>query len=101
MPVMHQRTPPLLDMTPDGRFRPPPAGRAGVPVSTRILVGAILVAALAGAASMAALALWIASMLIPVAAAAVIVAYATLRYRAWRAGGPLVRGRGGMPRRYY
>lgn len=96
---MHQRTPPLLDMTPDGRFRPTPASR--VPTSTRILVGAILVAVLAGVVSVAALALWVASMLIPVAVVAVVVAYLTLRYRAWRTRSSLFRAQRTEVRRTY
>lgn len=96
---MQQRPPPLLDMTPDGRFRPTPASR--VPTSTRILVGALLVAVVAGIASLAALALWVAAMLIPVAVVAVVIAYLTLRYRAWRARSPLFRGRRNEVRRTY
>jgi len=78
----------VIDMTPDGEFREPP----GVPLSTRVLGIAILVAAIAGAVAVAALALYVALALIPVAIAAGVVAYLAYRYRLWRSrrsfGGP-------------
>lgn len=77
------RTPPLLDMTPDGRFRPQPR-RPGVPLSFRILVAAVVVAAVAFAASIAAFAISVLAVLLPVAAGAAVVAWATLRYRRWQ-----------------
>ncbi len=77
-----ERTPPLLDMTPDGAFRTPP--RTGVPLSFKLLVGAGLVAVLAGAASIALFALTVLSFLLPVVIIAAAVAYGTFRYRQWR-----------------
>ncbi len=76
------RRPPLLDMLPDGRFR----GVAGSPLSLRILVGAALLALVAGGLAIAALAISIAAVLLPVALLAAIVSWATLRWRRWRAG---------------
>ena len=70
-----------LDMTPDGRFRAPPR----VPVSTRIIIGAVLLAAVAVGLALAALALWVALALIPIAIVAVVVAVATIRFKLWRA----------------
>ena len=44
-------------------------------------------AALAGAAALAALAFWLALLLIPVAIVAGGIAYAAFRWRLWQAGG--------------
>jgi hypothetical protein len=70
-----------LDMTLDGEFRKPPR----VPVSTRIIAGAVLVAVIAGGLAFAALALWVALAMIPVLLIAVVVAVATIRFKIWRA----------------
>ncbi len=70
-----------LDMTPDGRFRAPPR----MPVSTRIIAGAVLVAVVAAGLAFAAFALWIALTLIPVAIAAVLVAFVAFRFKLWQA----------------
>lgn len=82
------RTPPVIDMTPDGRFREPlrPHAAPGVPASVKLLIGAALVAVLAGTAAVAALALWVVSMLLPVLLIAAGVAWATFKYRQWRGG---------------
>lgn len=82
------RTPPVIDMTPDGRFREPlrPGAAPGVPASVKLLIGAVLVAVLAGTAAVAALALWVVSMLLPVLLIAAGVAWATFKYRQWRGG---------------
>jgi hypothetical protein len=72
---------PLLDMTPDGAFRPP----AGPPLSARIIGVAVLVAVIAGAVAFAAFALWIALLLVPVFLLAVLVAVGMLRFRIWQA----------------
>jgi hypothetical protein len=63
---MDPRTPPQIEMTPDGRFRMPerPA------LSVRIQRTALIVALLAGVLATALLALWFALVLIPVAAGA-------------------------------
>ncbi len=79
--VMNERRPPELEMTADGQFVLPPAA----PISSRILMWAIVIAVLAGALSLAAFALWIALIVLPVAFGAAIVAWAMLRYRMWRA----------------
>ena len=52
-----------LDMTSDGRFRTPPR----LPVSTRIIAVAVVLAVVATGLAFAALALWLAFALIPVA----------------------------------
>ena len=69
-----------LDMTPDGQFRTPPQA----PWAARILRYAIVVAVLAGALAAAALVLWFALILIPVAIGAALVAYAAFRWRLWK-----------------
>ena len=70
-----------LDMTPDGRFRTPPQ----VPISTRIIAGAVLLAVVTGGFALAAFALWIALLMVPVAILAVVVAVLTIRFKMWRA----------------
>lgn len=90
-----ERTPPLLDMTPDGAFRRPPRP-AGPPLSFKLLVGAGLVAILAAAASIAVFALTVLSFLLPIVIVSAAVAYASFRYRQWRAS--LGRQRHVMPR---
>ena len=70
-----------LDMTPDGRF----TKRTGLPVSTRIIAGAVLLAIVAGGLAFAAFALWIALALIPVVIVAVLIAVVTIRFKMWQA----------------
>jgi hypothetical protein len=78
---MAQRRAPDLEMTIDGEFVSPPKA----PISSRILMGAIVIAVLAGALSLAAFALWLALLILPVAIGAAIVAWVVFRYRIWRA----------------
>jgi hypothetical protein len=78
---MNKRRPPELDMTIEGEFVSPPRA----PVTSRILMWAVVIAILAGALSLAAFALWLALLILPVAVGAAIVAWAILRYRLWRA----------------
>jgi hypothetical protein len=78
---MNQRRPPELNMTPEGEFVAPPAA----PISSRILMWAVVVAIVAGALSLAAFALWLALLILPVALGAAVVAWALYRYRVWRA----------------
>ena len=78
---MNQRPPPELEMTVNGEFVSPPTA----PISSRIFMWAILIAILAGALSLAAFALWIALIILPVAFAAAVLAWGMFRYRVWRA----------------
>jgi hypothetical protein len=80
--IMDKNRPPELEMTLDGEFVSPPVA----PVSTRILFWAIVIAAVAGAASLAAVALTLALSILPVALGAAAVAYLLFRYKMWRAG---------------
>lgn len=79
--VMNQHRPPQLDMTIDGQFVTPPK----VPLASRIIMWALVVAVIAGALSLAAFALWLALVILPVAFGAAVVAWAMFRYRVWRA----------------
>lgn len=72
----------LLDMNPDGSFRDPPRA----PLASRIALGAIVIAVLAGGIALAALAFWLAIILIPLAIGAGAVAYLAFRFQLWRAG---------------
>ena len=79
-------------MTPDGRFRTPPAS-SGLPLTTKVGAAAVLVAVVTGALGIAALLLWAAVLLIPVALAAGVLAWLAFRFQLWRArGGVVVRG---------
>jgi hypothetical protein len=71
-----------IDMTPDGQFVEPPPETLS---ETLLRYGAV-VAVVAGLAAMAALALWLALALIPVAIFGGLVAYGALRWRLWRLG---------------
>ncbi len=78
------RFPPMIEMSVDGRFIDP--RRLSWPV--RIAGIALTVAVVAGALGVAALALWIATMLIPLAVLAACVAWVAYRFQAWRQGSP-------------
>jgi hypothetical protein len=78
---MKDRRPPELDMTIEGEFVSPPAA----PVASRILMWAVVIAIIAGGLSLAAFALWLALLILPVAIGAAIIAWVMLRYRIWRA----------------
>jgi membrane protein implicated in regulation of membrane protease activity len=78
---MNQHRPPELDMTIDGEFVSPPTP----PLSSRIMLWAFIIAVIAGALSLAAFALWLAMLVLPVALGAAAIAWVTYRYRIWRA----------------
>jgi hypothetical protein len=78
---MNKHRPPEIDMTIDGEFVAPPK----LPVSTRILISAIVIAIIAGALAIALLALWLALIILPVAFGAAVLAWGIFRYRIWRA----------------
>lgn len=78
-----------IDMGPDGSFR-----ETGKPsLAARIFFWAVVVATVVGSIVVAALALWVALALIPLAIAAALVAYLAFRFQLWRAGGSLRGGR--------
>lgn len=72
---------PAVDMTPDGRFLPPPRP----PMTIKIGGIAAVIAVLAIGLGVAALALWFALILIPVAVGAAAVAWLAFRLQLWRA----------------
>ena len=78
------RIPPTLDMLPDGSFRSASAPPNGLPLSFKLMVGAMLVALVAGAIAVAALALWLFSMVLPVLIIAGAAAWATMKFRRWQ-----------------
>jgi hypothetical protein len=81
-PRWRKHTGPQIDMTPDGEFIE--IRRQGaLPVSTKILVATIIVAVLAGAFAIAAIALWLALTLIPIAIAGAAIAYGVFRVQLW------------------
>jgi hypothetical protein len=80
---MNYRLPPRLDMTPDGQFREP----RGTPVAAQIGRWALVVAVVAGAFGLAALALWLALSLIPIAIVAGLLAWLAFRFRLWQVRG--------------
>lgn len=77
-------------MTLDGQFTRP-TDAIGLPA--KIAIVAIVVAMVAGGIALAALALWIALMLIPIAAAAALVGWGAMRFQVWRARRSLGRER--------
>lgn len=101
---------PEIDMTLDGRFTRPPQPGPGAngpfaggpfagtpfagadprrplraPLALRLGVWAVLIAVFAGGIAAAALALWLALAMIPVAIVAGLVGYGVLRFQAWKA----------------
>jgi fatty acid desaturase len=85
---MSDRKPPELDLLPDGSYRP-----RRPPVAARIFAWAIVIAAVAAAVALAAFALWIALILIPVVVLAGLIAWLAFRYQVWRAGTSVRRDR--------
>lgn len=72
----------IIDMTPDGEFRDPP--RAHRPMGAKLQRWALLTAVVAGALTVAALALVSLAVLIPLTAGAAAIAWATQRWRGLR-----------------
>ena len=68
-------------MTLEGEFVSPPKP----PVTSRILLWAIVIAVITGALSLAAFALWLALLILPVALGAAAIAWTMFQYRMWRA----------------
>ena len=71
-------------MRPDGSFMA--LERRTAPLSLKVMIGAVLVAVVAGAMAFAALALWVFSMVLPVLIGAGLVAWGTMKFRRWQAG---------------
>lgn len=77
------RRPPTIDMSPDGSFRVPP--QAGViPLSVKVGVGAALVAVIGLSLTVAALAIYLITLILPTIILAGAVAWLALKYRRWQ-----------------
>ena len=77
-------------MTLDGQF----TGRAdAISPPAKVAVVALVLALVAGGLAIAALALWFALMLIPIAAAAGLIGWGAMRFQIWRARRSLGRER--------
>jgi CHASE2 domain-containing sensor protein len=70
----------ILDMTPDGKFRPAPK----LPLGTRIAIVAAVLALIVGGITLGAFLVGIALALIPLALIALGVAYVAWRFERWR-----------------
>jgi hypothetical protein len=71
---------PEIDMNLEGEFVEPPRP----PLANRVMVGAAVVAILAGTLAISAFALWLALLILPIAVGASAVTYLIYRYQAWR-----------------
>ncbi len=80
MARMRDRRPPEIELSPDGSYRP-----RRPPIAARIFAWAVVIAVVAGAFAVAAFALWLALILIPVVVAAALIAWLAFRYQLWRA----------------
>jgi hypothetical protein len=80
-PDQRRSHPPVIDISLDGAFAPPPGGVP--PIPTRIMAYAALVAILGGAIAIALLALWLALTIIPVVLGAALIAYGVFRVQLW------------------
>jgi hypothetical protein len=78
---MQTRHPPVLEMNLAGEFVSPPK----TPVSSHIMIWAVVIAVVTSAISIAAFALWIALTILPFALCAAAVGWGLLRYRMWQA----------------
>jgi hypothetical protein len=78
---MNNHRPPQLDMTLEGDFVRP----RRPPILGQVLFWALIVAIIAGALAVAAFALWLAMLILPVALGAGVIAYGLYRFQLWRA----------------
>lgn len=77
------RVPPTIDMLPDGSFRQPPRPPV-VPLSAKMILAAIVITAVGVSVLVAALAIWVVSMVLPVVVMAGAVLYGLYRFRRWQ-----------------
>ena len=75
--------PPTIDMRPDGSFRQVPP-RAGLPISFKLMMGAVVTLVLAGSVAVAAAAVWVLSMILPILIVAGGVVWGMLKWRRWQ-----------------
>jgi hypothetical protein len=78
---------PVIDMTSDGQFRSASFQRTTVIAPGALKLGgiAILVAVIAGTVAAAALALWLAMTLVPIAIVAGLIGWGALKLQRWQA----------------
>ena len=79
---MRERVPQTIDMTKGGEFVAP---RPTVTWPLRLGIGAAVIAVIAGAVTLAALVLWVASIMLPIALVAGAIAYGAFRLQRWQA----------------
>ncbi len=77
------RRPPTIDMSPDGSFRVPPQPGM-VPLSVKLGLGAAVVAVLGLSLTVAALAVYVVSLILPTIIVAGAVAWLAFKYRRWQ-----------------
>jgi predicted RND superfamily exporter protein len=81
------REPPIIDMLPDGSFRDPPrrgGNRPIVPLPAKLVLAAVAIAAIGLSILVAAVAIWVVSMLLPVVILAAAAAYGLFRFQRWQ-----------------
>jgi hypothetical protein len=79
---MNRNQPPIIDMTPDGQFAAPPANPFQPTWPVKIAAIGLIVAVTTTMLAIAAIFLWLALWLIPLA----FIAWAALRLQLWRLG---------------
>jgi predicted RND superfamily exporter protein len=77
------REPPIIDMRPDGTFQEPPR-RPAVPLQAKLMLGAVIVTAVGVSIAVAAVAIWVVSMLLPVIVLSAAVAYGLYKFQRWQ-----------------
>jgi hypothetical protein len=78
---MSDRVPPELEMRADGSFSLPPRP----PILTRIFIWAAVITVIAGGLAVAAFALWLALILVPIALLAAVIAWLAFHIQLCRA----------------
>ena len=77
------RVPPTIDLLPHGSFRQPPR-RPVVPLSAKMMLAAVVVAAIGVSILVAALAIWVVSMVLPVVLIAAAGAWCIYKFQRWQ-----------------
>jgi hypothetical protein len=78
---MHDHPPPQIDMRLDGSFQTPPRPS----FLTQVFAWGVGIAIIAAGLAVAAFALWLALILVPVALIAGLIAWGAFRFQLWRA----------------
>ena len=89
---------PIIDMRPDGTFREAPRATGGLLLSTKVALGALVVAVAGAGLLAAAVIAWVVSLILPAVVVAGGIAYLAWKLRGWQLRrGPLG---GGSVRRF-